>query len=232
MVFKIGDQVKYSSFCCVGPHKLSGIIRSVLNEADIMNTQYLVEFEGWNKGHTGQGLKLINSFKTNVPNCWYCLNSQLELISSKPNNFEFELGQLVRIIDKNNRYFGLSFKIQSIYNNPRYYTGHTLDGKWLGLFSFNQLELAGAPVVICDDSIFKNKEMEESKMDSETIKTFNKNNLKAGKELAEKEKADYETQTAKEFYTTLITKKQNVERQINVYQEKLDEINKELSLFK
>ena len=199
MEFKIGDPVRYKGKEPGGPYDLVGIIRSKLTEARNINYKYLVEFHGFLEGHTGQGLKLINSFKTNVPNCWYCTDNDLELISSKPK--AFELGSLV--------------------------TPDTLE--YIEAEVFQKLI---STVQSYTDSVFKNKEMEESKMDSETIKTFNKNNLKAGKELAEKEKADYETQQAKNYYTALINRKQEVDRIIAEYKKELENINEKLSLYK
>ena len=63
------------------------------------------------------------------------------------------------------------------------------------------------------------------------IKDFNSDNLKEGKRLAEKDKANYETETSQSAYILLINRKQELEREIKKRNEELEKIDKLLQSF-
>jgi len=68
--------------------------------------------------------------------------------------------------------------------------------------------------------------------DIETLKSFNPKNLSEGKRQAEEEKANYEASEAKKSYTTLINKKEELERIIKTTNEELKKVKESLAVFK
>lgn len=75
------------------------------------------------------------------------------------------------------------------------------------------------------------KKMEESNMEFEEIKKFNKKNLAEAKKQAESEKANEEVRIAKIEYYNLIDSRDRLIRDITVKQEELKEVQKKLNAF-